>query len=225
MKFPSCIDCKNRSRQGFAARLCREGGGFTLIEVVLALMIFALIGAIIYGALSLGHSAVAKIDVAFTRNQKLRSVSDLLASYVRSAFPYRESLQEPTVFFDGTAESVTFVSAYSQGLGGRGMAKITISKSEDGAERAAIKLAESVPVRLSNESGAAGQTHGLILQDNVKEFRLAYLDPQSDEEKWEDVWDGRERRALPRALRITYRNEIGKEINWIFPIMITVLAQ
>jgi prepilin-type N-terminal cleavage/methylation domain-containing protein len=204
---------------------CRASAGFTLIEVVLALTIFALMGTILYGAFSLGHSAVEKSEGSFTRNQKLRSVSDLLASYVRSAYPYRESEQDQSVYFSGEMERLSFVSAYSHGMGGRGMAKITIAKEQAGDGRGMLKLEESVPVRLSDEDGGAGQTHGLTIQDNIRDFRLAYLDPQADEEQWEDRWDAKERRTLPRAVRFTFIDENGKEVRWIFPLMMTVLAQ
>ena len=198
--------------------------GFTLVEVVLALAIFALMGGILYGAFALAHSAVEKSQVSFARNQKSRSVSDLLASYVRSAYPYRESLQDQTVFFSGETDNLTFVSAYSHGMGGRGMAKISITK-DAGNAGASLRLEETVPVRLSEESGASGQSHSLTLQEDVKDFRLTYLDPQGDEETWEERWDGRERRMLPRAVRFSYRNENGKEVRWTFPIMMVVLAQ
>jgi prepilin-type N-terminal cleavage/methylation domain-containing protein len=201
-----------------------RSAGFTLIEVVLALTIFALIGGILYGAFSLSHSAVEKSQVNSMRNQKQRSIADLLGSYVRSTFPYRESPQEQTAFFEGDVESLTFVSAYSQGMGGRGMAKIQISMDEDDNGRETVKLEETAPVRLSSESGVGGQTYSIVLQDNVKEFRLAYLDPQAEEETWEDRWDGRERRMLPRAVRFTYQDERGKEVRWIFPVMMTVLT-
>ena len=201
-----------------------SSAGFTLIEVVLALTIFALMGGILYGAFALGRSAVEKSEGSVDRNQKLRSVSDLLANYVRSAYPYRESLQDQTVFFSGETDQLTFVSAYSHGMGGRGMAKINITK-QAGSHGATIHLEEVVPVRLSDETGASGQIHSLTLQENMTDFRLTYLDPQADEEAWEDRWDGRERRVLPRAVRFTYRDENGKEVRWTFPIMMAVLAQ
>jgi prepilin-type N-terminal cleavage/methylation domain-containing protein len=207
-----------------ATRASAGAAGFTLIEVVLALTIFALMGGILYGAFSLSHSAVEKSQVNSTRNQKQRSLADLLGSYVRSTFPYRESPQEQTVFFEGDAESLTFVSAYSQGMGGRGMAKIQITQDEDDNGRATVKLAETAPVRLSNDSGDGGQTYSIVLQDNVKEFRFAYLDPQAEEETWEDRWDGKDRHTLPRAIRFTYQDERGKEVRWIFPVMMTVLT-
>jgi len=201
-----------------------DSRGFTLIEVVLALTIFALMGGILYGAFSLGHSAVEKSQANSTRNQKLRSIADLLGSYVRSAFPYRESPQEQTAFFEGDSESLTFVSAYSQGMGGRGMAKIQITKDEDEKGRATVKLQETAPVRINSEAAAAGQTHGIVLHDDVREFRLAYLDPQAEEEIWEERWDASERRMLPRAVRFTYQDARGKEVRWIFPVMMSVLA-
>ena len=215
---------EERKTDGKTTRSSVGSPGFTLIEVVLALTIFALMGGILYGAYSLGHSAVAKSQVNSARNQKQRSIADLLGSYVRSTFPYRESPQEQTIFFEGDSESLTFVSAYSQGMGGRGIAKIQITQDEDEKGWATIKLDETAPVRINSESSSGGQTYSLVLHDNVKEFRLAYLDPQAEEEAWEERWDGKERRMLPRAVRFTYQDERGKEVRWIFPIMQSVLA-
>ena len=106
---------------------CHTSRGFTLIEVVLALSIFAIMGAILYGAFSLSHRAVEKSQASFERNQKLRSFTDLLGSYIRSAYPYRQSAQDTTVFFDGQEDQLTFVSSLSLAMGGRGMSKIRIA--------------------------------------------------------------------------------------------------
>ena len=46
---------RHAGKRGRSAR-----DGFTLIEVVLALTIFALMGGILYGVFSLGHTAVEK---------------------------------------------------------------------------------------------------------------------------------------------------------------------
>jgi len=204
------------------ARRRADGSGFTLIEVVMALAIFALMGGILYGAFSLGHSAVEKSDTNATRSQKQRAIADLLGSYIRSAFPYRESAQDKTVYFAGESSALSFVSSYSQAMGGRGMAKITISQDEDDTGLASLKLAETVPVRLGAD---AGQSHSLVLLTNLREFRLAYLDPQAEDENWEDQWEGRERGRLPRAVRLSYLDENGKEVRWTFPIMMSVLSQ
>lgn len=221
--FASIISPQKRGRRG--SRSITASSGFTLIEVVLALSIFALMGAILYGAFSLGHTAVEKSDANSTRSQKQRAIADLLGGYIRSTFPYRESAQEQSIFFEGESDSLTFISAYSQGMGGRGMAKISIAKDEDSDGRAALKIEESTPVRVNSDAGSSGQSYSVVVQENVREFRLAYLDPQAEDEKWEERWDGREKRILPRAVRLSYLNDSGKEVRWIFPVMMSVLAQ
>ena len=201
-----------------------SAAGFTLIEVVLALTIFALLGTILYGAFALGQSALAKSQTAAARSQTQRSTADLLGSYIRSAYPYRDSPQEQTIFFEGDSDSLAFISAYSHGLGGRGMAKIQLVAGEDDDGRTPLYLEETTPVRLDGEEGSSGQTHRLVLQERIRDFRLAYLDPQAEQETWEERWDGQERRVLPRALRLSFLDEDGREVRWVFPVMMVVLA-
>lgn len=206
---------------------CHTSRGFTLIEVVLALSIFAIMGAILYGAFSLSHRAVEKSQGSFERNQKLRSFTDLLGSYIRSAYPYRQSAQDTTVFFDGQEDQLTFVSSLSLAMGGRGMSKIRIAWEDTEGGEGPIQLEEEVPVRFntSEDHDYGGLRNDVVIQERVKELRFAYLDSKSEDEKWEERWDGREKLGLPRAVRLSYRNPEGKEIRWVFPVMISVLAQ
>jgi hypothetical protein len=53
---------------------------------------------------------------------------------------------------------------------------------------------------------------------------LAYLDPEDEVENWRERWDQQEHKGMPRALRLSYRNENGKEVQWTFPLMMMVLA-
>jgi len=206
-------------------RRVHGAAGFTLIEVVLAITIFALMGGVLYGAFSLGHTAVEKSEKSFNRNQKTRSVGDLLATYIRSGYPYRESIQDQTIFFDGEREGLTFVSAYSHAMGGRGMAKIAIEKEQSDDGRALVRLAETAPVRVGGDAGDGGQRSSLVILEGVRDFQLAYLDAEGDKENWEESWDGKERRRLPRALRMTFIDTEGKEVRWVFPFMLAVLSQ
>jgi prepilin-type N-terminal cleavage/methylation domain-containing protein len=212
-----------RPSRGWRCRALRQDRGFTLIEVVLALSIFALLTTILYGAFALSHTAVTKSQGVAGRSQKQRSTADLLGSYVRSAYPYRSSPQEQTIFFAGESDSLTFISAYSHGMGGRGMAKIQISANEDDDGRAQLSLEETTPVRINDDDGGSGPTHRVVLQERISKFRLDYLDPQEDEETWQELWDGQARRVLPRAVRLSFVEEGGAEVRWIFPVMMVVL--
>lgn len=185
--------------------------------------IFALMGTILYGAFYLSHGAVAKTEVRFEESRRVRSVGDLLGSYIRSSFPYRPSVQDAAIFYSGEESRLTFISALSFGMGGSGMAKVSISWEAGGDEGGVLTLVEEVPVRLESEV-EGGIKNRLVLREGVTDFRLEYLDPQSEEELWSERWEGKERRVLPRAVRLTYRAKGGDESRWVFPIMMHVLA-
>ena len=215
-------------KASFDAQGNRPQKGFTLIEVMLAMTIFALMSTVLYGAFSLGHSAVEKSQRSFEKNQKLRAVDELLGSYIRSAYPYRASPQGATILFAGEQADLTFVSSFSLAMGGRGMAKVRLFWEGDEKAAGVLRLEEETPVRVpSEESNEAheGLSNGLVVREGVKEFRITYLDPQSDEEKWEERWDARERNTLPRAVRLNYLTEEGREVQWVFPVMMNLLAQ
>jgi prepilin-type N-terminal cleavage/methylation domain-containing protein len=199
--------------------------GFTLVEVILAMTIFALMGTILYGAFSLGHGAVEKSQASFEKNQKLRSVTDFVGSYIRSSYPYRSSPQDPVIFFTGEESELIFISSFSLAMGGRGMAKVRLFWDGGEGESGALRLEEETPVRIQTEEDSEGHRTGMVVREGVKEFRITYLDPQTEDEKWEERWDTRERKSLPRAVRLRYRTEEGREVQWVFPIMMSVLAQ
>ena len=223
MRCKSRVTGRPNWRPALATKVRDGSAGFTLIEVVLALSIFALMGAILYGAFALGQSAVTKSQKSAAESQNRRSGGDLIASYIHSAFPYRDSPQEAAPFFDGEPSTVTFVSAYSHAMGGRGMAKIQISADEGADGRAILRLQETTPVRLNSDSVAAGQSQALVLEESVKQFRIDYLNPQIEDDTWEESWDARERRSLPRAVRFTYLDDQGIKISRTYPIMLMVL--
>ena len=205
----------------------RAPNGFTLVEVVLALTIFALISTLLYAAFSLGHRAVEKSQRSFEKNQQLRSVDNLLGSYIRSAYPYRASPQGPPILFAGEQDKLTFVSSFSLAMGGRGMAKVRVFWEGVEKRSGVLRLEEETPVRVQSEEEderQEGLRNAIVVREGVKEFRMSYLDPQGDEAKWEERWDAKEKNTLPRAVRLDYRTEEGRDVRWVFPVMLRLLA-
>jgi prepilin-type N-terminal cleavage/methylation domain-containing protein len=193
---------------------------FTLVEVMLSLALFALLATILYGAVSLGQGAVQKSQRSFEKNQSLRSALDLLASYVRSSYPYKTAPSDPSIAYTGEETEVSFVSAFSLAMGGRGLARIHVSWAGEGEAAGPLTLEEQVPV--SQEGGA--YTNAVTVADNVSGLRLSYLSWENDKQEWLERWDPAERKTLPRAVRLNFKDEEAREVEWIFPIMLSVMT-
>ena len=210
----------------FEFRNAKSQVGFTLIEVSIAITLLALMVVMLYGSFYLGERAVAKAQARSEQSQRLRTFEDFLGGYIRSAYPYRSSVRDPAVYFSGDDRSVEFISSLSAGLGGRGMSKVRISSDAAGNRARTLMLEEEMPVRVSvtDTGSGGGYRNRVALAEGIKGLRLDYLDSQTEDESWVEEWDGRQRRALPRAVRLTHRGERGEEIRWIFPIMMSVLT-
>jgi hypothetical protein len=81
-------------------------------------------------------------------------------------------------------------------------------------------LEEQVPV--SQEGGA--YTNAVTVADNVSGLRLSYLSWENDKQEWLERWDPAERKTLPRAVRLNFKDEEAREVEWIFPIMLSVMT-
>jgi general secretion pathway protein J len=230
--FPSRYGVRRALRSALAGER-----GFTLVELVIAFAILALMLVVLYGSFYLSERAVAKAAARADESQSLRTREEILAGYIRSAFPYRVSARDASVYFIGTDRDVEFVSSLSTGLGGRGMSRVKIS-SDLSNSGAALWLDEEMPVRVGDKaSGGGGYRNNVLLAEGLRELRFEYLDPGTDQqqnqqlmsrpqlaENWVEQWDGKEKRALPRAVRLVFRGDRGEEVSWTFPIMIRVLA-
>ena len=50
------------------------------------------------------------------------------------------------------------------------------------------------------------------------------LDTEEGDDRWVTEWDGETKRSLPRAVRMSLRDNGGRELRWVFPIMVRVMA-
>jgi general secretion pathway protein J len=229
---------KNRRYLSCAfSRAAQNERGFTLLEVIIAITLLAMMLGILYGTFYLSDRAVVRAQARADESQSIRAREDMLAIYIRSAFPYRLNPRDASVYFVGTDRDVEFISALSTGLGGRGMSRVRIFSDLGSGGYAALTLEEEMPVRVGERSsGGGGYRNNILLAEGLRGLRFEYLDPGTDQqnqpqlnqlqsqENWVDSWDGKEKRALPRAVRLVFRGDRGEEVRWTFPVMMRVLA-
>jgi len=90
-----------------------------------------------------------------------------------------------------------------------------------------LTVQEEVPARVSREGTGEREEQGyqskVVTRLDARDVRLDYMDPEQ-QDPWVERWDGAQRRAIPRGLRMTLVGAGGQEMEWVFPVMVGVLG-
>lgn len=182
-------------------RTARASAGFTLLEILLALVLMALVmlgvWGVLAGAARVGHTA----DAVMAANENVRTTQQFLRRYVSMAAvqPWAKPGDERARVFRGDADSMQFVAPLpvQSGHAGLYLQSISIEKGDNGtlalwlAYRPYIgpRIAEAEPVR-----------H--LLLDDVQAGAFEYLAAGSPGGAggWRSDWTSAD--ALPLAVRI-----------------------
>jgi prepilin-type N-terminal cleavage/methylation domain-containing protein len=177
--------------------------GLTLVEVVIALTISAVIMVILLSALRLGHRSQDKGLERAELSQRMRIVSDRLGWLIRGAFPFLvEDEEGKTLYFQGAPDSLglvtTSVDPYSDTIEDlAGLKWVYMFVDEEG-----LKIIEKVYF----DSNIFDNTKGneVLLDPTAREITFQYLDRVEDEEteEWVSAWDSNTKEYLPLAVRV-----------------------
>lgn len=200
--------------------------GFTLLELVLAMAILAMVTGICYGAFFVGIRAVAKGEVAVVTAQRLRVATDVLIRQVKSAVPYpaRNEDDEVYPFFRGGPTGIEFVTANGR-LRGGGLARVRYYLAERDGEPEFIL--EETPYFGPDELGQGAEATGAlsaVLLTGFTTLRFQYLLDDGADLEWFGGWDAYEEDTLPSAVRIVVEGMPGLEHDaWgqEIPVMVT----
>lgn len=174
--------------------------GFTLIEIVLAVSILAVVVLMATAALRVGLRAWEAGQRRADLQQETRALVELVGELLAGTTPYQGKLgtnPERVVLFEGEAEEIRLVTSapplvleapvapfHAVVLGRRGNDELHV------AERL-------VPTDEPFESGA-----DRVLSRSVTRFSLAYRDETG---AWQDRWDASAAGGLPTAVRFELR--------------------
>jgi len=173
-----------------------DGAGFTLIEVILAVSILAVVVLLATAALRVGLRAWEAGQRRVDAQQESRALVELLSEALAGAFPYQGRLgqnPERIMLFEGEAEEVRFVTnAPPLALEAPAAPFHAVVLGRTGQDT--LRLIERlVP---AEEPFAPGPER--VLSRSVTRFNLAYRDESG---VWQEKWDGREAGGLPSAVR------------------------
>jgi general secretion pathway protein J len=185
------------SRRALPAKARADGRGFTLVEVMLAVSILAVVVLLATTALRVGLRAWEGGQRRVDLQQEGRALVELVSEALAEALPYQGRVglsPERIVLFEGEPEEVRFVTSAPPLTLDPKVAPfhaVVLGRKEPDALRLIERI---VP---SDEPFAPGPER--VLSRSIRRFSLAYRDESG---AWQERWDGREAGGLPTAVRL-----------------------
>ncbi|MFH1655811.1 MAG: prepilin-type N-terminal cleavage/methylation domain-containing protein [Candidatus Omnitrophota bacterium] len=172
--------------------------GFTFIEILIALTIFAIVAVSLYSTFFSGTSVWKRSEDENRIYQEARWSLDTIAKELRNAIILDYSKSYPDfIIFEGNPDSISFFNATDEGI-----RKISYFLESDNFEillkRKEISLIDSLQ---SLEEETPTETFSSLVAEGGLQFSYAYAGAESEEGiEWQDVWQDPEN--LPKGVRI-----------------------
>ncbi|WP_109123487.1 prepilin-type N-terminal cleavage/methylation domain-containing protein [Dyella sp. C11] len=176
--------------------------GFTLLEVLGALALFALLLLGVYSGVRAATHAVHSGEASIERADEVRSAQQFLRRELAQAraVPLSHTDKGDPQFFKGDAHELKFVAPLPGYLGKLGpqLQQLKLVSNGDGTSRLEASFAVMPPDGTPPKSLGDPE----VLVDRVRGGSFSYREPDAQDHagQWRDHWD--DTRAMPRIVRI-----------------------
>jgi general secretion pathway protein J len=201
--------------------------GFTLMEVMIAVAVLAMIGALTWKSFDGAYGLKQRVEQAEDRDQTVRGALDRIAREVSMAFLSehydRKRFRERPTFFrlkDGRREAVLTVTSFAHQrlhVDAKESDQAVFEYKLDRDEAGKRSLYRRVKPIIDEEPDRGGER--AVLAEDVVRFTVQAWDPKDRE--WRDEWDSNSPQRTGGALvpprvriAITVLDEQGKERTW-----------
>ena len=196
----------------------RAAAGFTLIELVLALSIVAIMVTMLFGALRVGLRAWQRGEERAAVLQRGRSMSQILEDALGGTSWYMGLLDQTTVtpvlLFKGEADRVYFVTGSPPVPLASGIPFAAVTLSIDTGDSPGLAIREKALPNFDPFEAIAP----MVVEPTVSAIRFRYM---RDADSWVETWDGTDERALPRAIEVTVTTTIDGRVEESPPLVVS----
>ena len=176
--------------------------GFTLLEILLALVLLAFVMVGVWGAIRGATRITHSADAAMTQSEAVRTTQHFLRTWLPSAqpLPFTTDAKSPAQQFTGTASMLRYVGTLPLQAGHAGLyvQTLELKKADDGS--VALWLSY-VPYTGSEPNTAKPIEHRLLGGLHGGHFQYLGTFKPNSSAKWQDAW--RDARGVPIAVRVT----------------------
>lgn len=195
----------------------RRMAGFTLLELLVALILLGLISTLALGGVRLGARTWETVSQKAGENGRTQMVRAFLARELAQAVPVyvADGGRERRLFYEGDSESLVFVAPLAPhfGLGGFQRLELLMDDDPESGKRLILKRRRfhraddwDAPVDEDDD-----EIH--LLLDGIGEVQFAYRESARDgAAAWSDDWRGRD--ELPALVRLRVILADGRKAAW-----------
>jgi general secretion pathway protein J len=202
----------------------RAQGGFTLVELVVAMVLLGAIMSLLYSGITFALRSWDAADANGRRVSDRRIGENFLRREVAETFPLR--WKDPTQLrfaFEGGEHALSFVSSRPAGIAQGGLALVDV-RVEDDPKAARVKnlvMRRSLADADAADFKAVADAKPSILVPDVQGVEFAYFGAESDfaEPRWYSSWPYPAR--MPAIVRVRLTDADGSPLpDMIVPIML-----
>jgi len=183
----------------------KKNSGFTLLELIVAVTIFAVTAVAIYSSFGVGITASRKAEVSYQVRQEARHFFSVFSRDLRAAvnFTLLVDPKDQTKFkdsFEGSFDRVTFWRPLIiKGEGSKSVIKLTYYIKNDGIgpdgkeTKSVCRKLQTYGETVKDEEGAGAES---VLVSGISDFALEYLYYTGEEIVWEKEWKKNDETAI-----------------------------
>ena len=176
--------------------------GFTLVELLIAITLFALLSVLLFGSLRFGIRATDQGTLRMDRVAEVAAATNFLRNQLSDAQPLTKTDADgaPSVAFDGKRNRLEFVGLPPAYLAPGGWHTLELVTEPSGRFRQlAVRLRL---VSAGDASLAPSESRGSVLVGHVKSVAFSYFGKPGNEEtaQWHDEWQ--DAAYLPALVRL-----------------------
>ena len=186
--------------------------GFTLVELIVALVLMAAIAALMFGSLSLAARTWDSGEAKVLQVSDMRSTQTYLRQQITAQYPQRQwkAVGLP-LLFGGDAGAIRFAAVLPARVVEGGVYLFRISLMQNG-DKSQLVQERMIPDLTTPDEPEFKDAERSVLADDVTELKIAYYgrDPDAADAElptWRDKWDDKQR--VPLLVRIDVKPAKG----------------
>ncbi len=190
-----------------------RAAGFSLLELVIALALLAIIAALLTGSLSMAARSWDGGEKKAGDVASMRQAQEFLREQLTAELPLRlKKVVEMPLMFSGEHDEIRYAAALPPRVqeGGAWFFRLAVAKDGD-KSRLVLQRTYPDPTALENPQFSADAERS-VLADGIAELTISYFGrdenaTDADAPTWRDRWDDKQR--LPLLVKIEVKPEKG----------------